>query len=255
MHADARDMPIESLQQTVDRIWRENKNGFASLHIDAFLETLSIAPRLGLIQPLEKAKRAARRTIEVACVKIEDFRTNSPAEAMRDFGTVAEKAAAANSALSALITRLDPRARVGADLETSIVSALSRKLTGNAHEMHAQAIALGVLLWDARNLARRIETAAAETGGKIKQEGASLGKPDQRIFVETAAECWIYLTGRRPGSNPVTSRNKFLQFTVEAWIDAFGDKHDDPAFIGGLRDLIFSDHQFQQIRAHGPFWL
>ena len=56
-----------------------------------------------------------------------------------------------------------------------------------------------------------------------KNEG-DLGK---RVFVYSLAEGWIFLTGRKPGRNFVSTRNPFLRFVKAAWTDAGFRDHEN----------------------------
>lgn len=252
-------MLSETVAERVARIWLPNERGtdFAPLQIDSFLQSLSPPRRLRLAVPLDVAKRLARRAMEVACCQIEDRGRMLPPETSADFGALEANARRAREALFALIRHLDPGAREGHDLEISLVSAQAGLQNGDAHALHANARSDGVTLWAALEIAGRLEEAAARKDAQIRKGRENPGKPDQREFTSRLAECWIFMVGKAPGTNPVFEKNPFLQFVTAAWVDAFGHHHvaEDPAFIGGLNGLTLTPAEIAKIREAGPSWM
>jgi hypothetical protein len=103
-----------------------------------------------------------------------------------------------------------------------------------------------------------LKEAAQRKEARIRKGHQNPGKPDHAAFMRTLAEAWVYLTERKPGSNPDHYKNPFLQFSALAWADVFDPEGNlaAPEFTGALRQLPdWSAFQSSQLKSKGPTWL
>jgi len=150
------------------------------------------------------------------------------------------------------------RAAVARDLALPILTAQAGIQEGSARERHLQAEKDASILWAARETVLRLKEAAPREEARVREGRQNPGKPDHAAFLRTLAEAWVYLTGRKPGSNPNHSKNPFLRFSALAWADVFGpQKEHDPEFSGALKQLRpdWSAFQLSQLKSNGPSWL
>lgn len=226
----------DATDAVIERIWARDakKDDYAHLGIDEFLFELFKNQRWHISVLLDRAKSHVRRAMEVGYLQVLYVRHESPGSIADDFEFLEDKAKAAHEALDKLLKHLEPRARAPADLARPILTAQAGLQTGTAQALHERSMADALVLWR-----------------------QNPGKPEHRIFAATLSEMWIFLTGKRPGTNPAHDKNPFLRFVTAAWIDVFGhdENSEDPAFVGALTALSFSDYQNSQITSKGPDWI
>ena len=182
-------------------------------------------------------------------------RREQPGQIAKDFGNLETLAGNAASALDKLIKHLEPRSARAADLALPILTAQAGHQEGSAQELHLQAEKDAAILLAARKIAQRLKEAAQRKDARIRKGHQNPGKPDHAAFMRTLAEAWVYLTERKPGSNPDHSKTPFLQFSALAWADVFGPEKE-PEFTGALRQLPdWSAFQSSQLKSKGPTWL
>jgi hypothetical protein len=242
-----------------ERIWAqgEKKDDYAPLSIDKFLVQRSMKSRLPITRRLKEAKNRVRRPMEVGYHEVQRVRRAQPGLIADDFQCLEDKAKAAHKALDKLLHHLEPKAKEPADLALPILTVQAGLQKGTPRALHKMSEDDALTLWNAREIIKRFAQAAARKEARVRQGRQNPGNPEHRIFAKTLAEMWIFLTGKRPGSNPAHDRNPFLRFVAAAWIDVFGhdENSEDPTFVGALAALSFSDYQISQITSKGPDWI
>ncbi len=249
----------DATDAVIERIWARDakKDDYAHLGIDEFLFELFKNQRWHISVLLDRAKSHVRRAMEVGYLQVLYVRHESPGSIADDFEFLEDKAKAAHEALDKLLKHLEPRARAPADLARPILTAQAGLQTGTAQTLHERSMADALVLWNAREVIERLKNAAERKEARVRRGRQNPGKPEHRIFAATLSEMWIFLTGKRPGTNPAHDKNPFLRFVTAAWIDVFGhdENSEDPAFVGALTALSFSDYQISQITSKGPDWI
>jgi hypothetical protein len=118
----------------------------------------------------------------------------------------------------------------------------------------------------AREILQELAVHAQQRRDRLARARKNEGDPGKRAFVHSLAEGWIFLTGRKPGRNFVSTHNPFLRFVKAAWTDAgFGD---DENFSRALESTLtalansegwsWSDQSRETIKGlatHGPTWM
>ena len=234
--------------------WDAERGDFVPLLIDECLGERSSNSRLPITHDLQTAKKHARRGVEVAYYEVLRIRREMPGPIARDFGVLCTRVGAARRTLEDLLAHLQPNANSAADLALPILTAQAGLSDGTARDQHKQAEADALKLWGALEVIRRLEEMAPRKEARVRMGRQNDGKPDQRIFIATLAETWIFLTGRTPGKNPDPDKNPFVRFARSAWSDLFGSD-DTPDFIGALRALpVWSDYKISELKSQGPRW-
>jgi hypothetical protein len=240
------------------QIWAGADSGdvLASLGIDSFIVERFNAKRLPkFIHKPPYVHRVARRAMEVGYLEAMRARRGQPGPIANDFCDLEKLAKNAAAALDDLIKHLEPHAATARDLALPILTAQAGIQEGLPQGLHLQAEEDASILWDARDIARRLKEAAQRKDARIRKGRQNPGKPNHAAFVRTLAEAWVYLTGCKPGSTPDHSKNPFLRFSAIAWFDVFGPK-DPPEFTGALRQLPdWGAFQLSQLKSKGPSWL
>jgi hypothetical protein len=243
----------------VARIWAadEKKIDYKTLGVDELLEQRIEGRRPRILRSLPQAKKLARRAMEVGYYKVLRVRAEAPGPIADDFDTLETRAKDAHDALRKLLTHLNPSAACADDLAISILTAQAGIQVGHPQKLHDQASREASALWEACEIVERLANAAPIKEGRVRKGRRNDGKPDHRVFAETLAEMWIFLTGEKPGSNPDQDKNPFLKFVAAAWVDAFGHAEDseDPTFVGALASLSFNDEQISGLKSQGPYWI
>jgi hypothetical protein len=243
------------------RIWAvaANGDGLKPLGIDKFLSKRSNSTRPpNIIRPLHYAKCVARRAMEVGYWEAMRARREQPGPIAKDFDNLERLAGNAASAVDELIKHLEPHSARAADLALPILTAQAGLQEGSAQERHLQAEKDASILWAARETVQRLKEAAPRKEARVRKGRQNPGKPDHAAFLRTLAEAWVYLTGRKPGSNLDPLSNPFLRFSAIAWSDVFNteEEHGQPEFTGALRQLPdWSAFQLSQLKSKGPSWL
>jgi len=243
----------------IERISKRDANSgdFAHLKIDVALkERVGRRPQLSF--DLSEARGVARRALEIGYHRVLAFPTNAPGPISEDFIKLEDRAKSAIAALDGLIHHLCPDATTGPHLELSILTAQAGLQEGDPRALHERASHDGVILWEAREIAKRLEDAATRKDMRVRKGRKNDPKPKHREFAIPLAEMWVYLTGQTPGSNPDENKNPFLRFCAAGWIDVFGNattSEKEPNFIGALQALKFDSEEVEKLKARGPDWL
>jgi hypothetical protein len=243
------------------QIWAgaDNDDILTSLGIDGFIVERFNAKRLPkFIHKLAYVQRAARRAMEVGYWEAMRARRERPGPIAKDFDTLETLVGDAAAAMDKVIKHLEPLAAKATDLALSILTVHAGLQEGSPQGLHLQAEKEAAILWAAREFLQRLEAEASRKEARVRKGRQNDGKSDQAAFLRPLAEAWIYLTGRKPGSNPHHSSNPFLQFSAIAWADVFDPdgKLAPPEFTGALRQLPeWGAFQLSHLKSKGPLWL
>ena len=211
------------------------------LSVEALLESRarSRSTRLRLRGPLSEAKSKTRWAMEQGLYAVLDVRPT--ADIAKDFETLDKKVQKAHSAIDELLHHLDPDARKGADLALPLLTAQAGiQKNSDARALHDLARHDGECLWMAREVLKRVETAAVSKEVRVLRARPSATKPKDVAFATHLFKCWRLITGAEPGKNLTREKNPSLVYVTAAWVDVFGQNKnpdDAPQFIGALRSL------------------
>ena len=227
-------MDDEAVKKTVERI----RTG--PLSVEAFLESRVGSKRLPLRRSLSEAKSETRWAMEKGLYAVLNVRPT--ADIAKDFETLDKDAQGALSAIEKLFRHLDPNARKGADLALALLTAQAGiQKNSDARALHDLARHDGECLWMAREVLKRVETAAVSKEVRVLRARPSATKPKDVAFATHLFKCWRLITGAEPGKNLTREKNPSLVYVNRAWVDVFRQnetRDDDPQFIGALRIFL-----------------
>jgi hypothetical protein len=223
---------------------------------------------------LADAVAFGRRTLEVAIEEARKHESYRPGETLDSWKRTALLAERSHRTLSQFIRHVGPRGFPASDaLGPSIrvpkswapsgrisVGLVPRFQSTKDTEREAEA------LRKARDILQELAAHAQQRHSRLARARKNEGDPGKRAFVHSLAEGWIFLTGRKPGRNFVSTHNPFLRFVKAAWTDAgFGD---DENFSRALESTLtalansegwsWSDQSRETIKGlatHGPTWM
>jgi hypothetical protein len=176
----------------------------------------------------KEAVSICRRTLEVAIVSAQDAeeeaRAGVHAAAWEELGKAFDKAA--RSLRHALL--VVPRGIGPPYPEAGPAILLPCLKQFHAHEGKIAKIADrstaaaddAEILFAADALLPKLAAHCKRAASRIRSGRSNPGNPIKLAFVSILAEGWMYLTGRKPVTQP--ERNPFLNFTYSAWEDAGG---------------------------------
>jgi hypothetical protein len=245
------------------------------LFIDREIEERIRAPRSGIRPELrERAKAFARRALEVAINSaVGDRQLNPPkSEWEGDWIDIRDAANQADKALSKLFKRIDTSGPASRRWVRFLRQSRFGRSTLGYAATTTRARRDAFILWSAKRLVKLLSADVERRQSEFVQANKYSPGGDRHEFVFVLYEAWVFLTGKRPGTNPDIGRNPFLRFVNAAWRDWKGDdasrvdSDTDSSWVNSDRQISFvqslnlararlTDLQCELIRSEGPNWL